>query len=246
MINRRNYLVIDGRSSLDFGVYISGGGTYKSPERSYEEVEVPGRNGVILIDKGHYKNIDVTYSAFIFDTFIEKFEENINALRSFLISRNGYVRIEDTYHPDEFRLGYYNDEFDPDIFEDFKAGQFDITFKCKPQRFLKSGELKLTHGTDFETKLCNPTNHKALPLIRAYGTGTFTIAGKRLQIRSANQYTDIDCDLQEAYKNTFATSCNNNIALTDGVFPCLEPGDNTISIPTSITKFEITPRWWTV
>jgi phage-related protein len=81
----------------------------------------------------------------------------------------------------------------------------------------------------------------ALPLIRAYGTGTFTINGITVQITSASSYTDIDCDLQECFKDTLATNCNGNVVLT--TFPELKPGENTISM-SGITKLEITPRWW--
>ena len=252
MKNGRNYLVIDGRNSMDFGVYISGAGTYKAPERNYEEIEIPGRNGVFLFDFGNYKNVDVSYEAFIaeqtkyYPMNYSRFEENIAAFRSFLISRDGYVRIEDTYHPDEFRLGYYNMEFDPDVHQSLMGAQFTITFKCKPQRFLKSGERKLTRGTDFSTNLRNPTNHTATPLIRAYGTGSVTIGSRTIVISRANSYTDIDTELQEAYKDTLATSCNDKIILSNGEFPVLKPGLNTVSTAATITRLEITPRWWTV
>ena len=44
----RNYIVFNGINCSDFGVYVSGQGTYDSPTREYEAISVPGRNGDIL------------------------------------------------------------------------------------------------------------------------------------------------------------------------------------------------------
>ena len=61
-----------------------------------------------------------------------------------------------------------------------------------------------------------------------------------MTISSANSYTDIDCDIMDAFKGS--TNCNGNIS---GSFPTLAPGDNTVDLPSSgITKIEIIPRWW--
>ena len=122
-----------------------------------------------------------------------------------------------------------------------KMGSFDLVFDCDPRMFLKSGEetLSLTAGIS----LNNPTLFDALPLIRAYGTGTLTIGSCSVTISTANSYTDIDCEAQEAYKGS--TNCNNNIILTNGEFPKLSAGINSISL-TGLSRLEITPRWWTL
>ena len=106
---------------------------------------------------------------------------------------------------------------------------------------LKAGEkpVEFTAAGSILNKQLTETK----PLIRAYGTGSFSIGGVAIQITSANGYTDIDCDLQEAYKDTLATNCNANIVLTNGVFPTLKSGSNAITL-SGITKLIITPRWW--
>ena len=233
----RNWITLDGKSFLDFGVFISGSGTYNAPERDVEKITVPGRNGELTVDKGRYKNISLKYPAFI----VSNFDDNIEGLRNFLLAQEGYKRLEDTYHPEEFRLARFSGEFVAKPIDELYAGQFDLEFDCYPQRFLKDGENVI------ETQAAITINNKymteAKPLIRAYGTGTFTISGVTVQITSANVYTDIDCDLQEAYTDTLATNCNANIVLTSGSFPVLKPGNNSISM-SGITKLEITPRWW--
>lgn len=236
----RNWLTFDGVSTKDFGVYISGGGTYNAPARSREVISVPGRNGDLIIDNGRYENTEVVYHAFIY----RNFGVNVEGLRNLLLSKTGYVRIEDTYHPEEFRLGVYSGDFQTDVVDWLEAGEFDLTFNCKPQRFLKSG-YDLTFGVDAysftaDGSLLNETRQIAKPLLRVYGTGTFTINGASMTISSANSYTDIDCDIMDAFKGS--TNCNGNIS---GSFPTLSPGENTIDLPASgITKIEIIPRWW--
>lgn len=233
----RNYIVYNGQSFLDFGVFISGAGTYDAPERDAEKVEIVGRNGDLTLDNGRYKNITVKYPAFICNEFSVRTE----ALRNFLLTQKGYVRLEDTYHPEEYRLARYAGGFTAKPVEWLVAGEFDLTFDCYPQRFLKAGEKPVEFTA--AGAIINKYLTEAKPLIRAYGTGSFSIGGIAIQITSANSYTDIDCDLQEAYKDTLATNCNANIVLTNGVFPTLKAGSNAITL-SGISKLEITPRWW--
>ena len=120
-----------------FGVTLSGVGTYNAPERDVEYVEVPGRNGDIIIDHGRFKNIEVTYPINIEDNL----PDNIAALTAFLTSQRGYQRLEDTRHPDEYRMACFAGplEVDPTGRHN-RYGEAEVVFICKPQRFLKSGE----------------------------------------------------------------------------------------------------------
>ena len=230
-----NFIVFNGKKLKDYGVFISGEAVFDAPKRDTTSVTVPGRNGELTLDNGRYENITIKYPAFI----VRSFKERISELRNFVLSQSGYQRLEDTYHPDEFRLAKWESDFSVKPDEALLAGEFDLKFNCYPQRFLKSGEnaIEITSATT----IINEQMTTALPLIRAYGTGTFTINGVTAQITSASSYTDIDCDLQECFKDTLATNCNENVVLT--TFPELKPGENTISM-SGITKLEITPRWW--
>lgn len=232
-----NTIVLNGKMLSDFGVFISGSGVFNAPERDVEIIEVPGRNGTLTRDNGRYKNISLTYPAFIY----EDFKDKVQALRNYLNSQKGYVRLEDSYHPNEFRLARVSGEFNADPVEELYGGKFELTFDCYPQRFLKSGEqiIEITANGSID----NVQYTTAKPLIRAYGTGSFSIGGVAVQITTASTYTDIDCDLQECYKDTLATNCNENVVLTNGKFPELVPGTNAITL-SGITMLEITPRWW--
>ena len=234
----RNWFIYDGKNSKDYGVYISGMGTYNAPERDIESLEIPGRNGELTIDNGRYRNIKVTYPAFI----IKDFNANISAFRNMLLTHRGYFKLADTYHPDEYRLARYSGGFTAEVLDSHIAGQFDINFDCYPQRFLNDGDKPIEFSAG--GSLYNKEDTTALPIIRAYGNGTLTINGVSIVITGASgTYTDLDCELMEAYKDTLATSKNANITMTDGRFFSLIPGANTISF-TGLSKIQITPKWW--
>lgn len=231
------HLVYNGKSTQDFGVWISGSGVWGAPERDVEHIEIPGRNGDLTVDNGRFKNITVKYPAFISRNFGERFD----SFRAFMTSSPGYHRLEDTYHPDEYRMAEYYQAIEPEPGTLNRSGQFDLEFYCKPQRYLKSGEKTIEFTTTGQ--IVNPTLFESKPLLRVYGTGSFGLGNQTITITSANVYTDIDCEIKDAFKGT--TNCNGNIRLSSGDFPVLRPGNNGVSL-NGISKIEITPRWYTI
>lgn len=142
----RNYFILDGIDSRDFGVYISGQGTFSAPQKAYQFYNIPGRNGALLGNEHRFENINVSYEAFIYSNF----DANIAAFRTFLLSLNGYKRLTDSYHPDEYRMAVYTGPFEPKVERTNDCGSFTITFSCKPQRWLLSGDTTYSwaSGTD--------------------------------------------------------------------------------------------------
>ena len=232
----RHWLLIDGKPTKDFGVYLSGNGTFKAPEKEVEEFTIPGRNGSFHYKNTRYKNVKIAYKGFIY----QNFRRNVAAFRSYLLSRSGYFRLEDTHNPGEFRLATYHEEFNPDVFADLTAAQFTINFDCKPERYLLSGEREVEFTAN--GKLINPTYFDAKPLITCYGSsGTVNIAGVRVSVTNVTTSCQLDCEEKE----TIPVSLNDKTTLTDGDYPVLKPGENTISF-TGFTKVVIKPRWWTL
>lgn len=167
-------LSFDNVSSRSYGVYITGEAVYNAPERDVEMISIPGRNGQFALDKGRFENIEVTYPAGIFAQNETDFANAISDFRNFLCSRDGYVRLTDEYNPNEYRMAIYKSglEVEPAM---LRAGEFEITFDCKPQRFLTSGETASTvsrGGT-----LTNPTLFESSPLLQVEGYGTINING---------------------------------------------------------------------
>lgn len=233
----KHFLTIDGKSTEDFNTWISGGGTYNSPERDVDTIEVAGRNGDLVIDNGRYRNIEVEYECFI----TERFGYNIHALRAYLGSLIGYKRLCDTYHPDVYRMALFSAGVDVKTTARNLAGEFTLSFNCKPQRFLVSGEMPVSFTED--GTIMNFTSFEAKPLLRVYGTGTIGVGSETITITTADEYTDIDCDLMDAYKGS--TNCNANITLDSGSFPTLPSGESGVTLD-GVTQIDIYPRWYTL
>ena len=172
-------LTIDGESSRTYGVYITGQAVYNAPQREVEMISIAGRNGKFALDKGRFENIEVTYPAGIYADTEEDFAEAVSNFRNYLCSRDGYVRIEDEYNPNEYRMGVYKSglEVTPKL---LKAGEFDITFDCKPQRWLKSGETAITVSSG--DAVTNPTLFESSPMLEVIGVGTIGIGGDNITV----------------------------------------------------------------
>lgn len=231
-----SYIIFNGINLQTFGVLVSGEATYNAPSRAVTEQVVPGRNGTLLIDGGRFDNIEVTYPVFIPEM------SNLDRLRETLLPVAGYVRLEDSYHPDEFRLASFADGINVSTSGRYNTeGQFDLSFNCKPQRFLKSGETVTTLTADGEIE--NPTPYPSKPLIRIYGTGTVGVGDVNITFDGSSEYVDLDCDIMDAFFG--ATNKNTAITLTPNRFPTLN-GITGITVGSGITQVDITPRWFRI
>lgn len=239
----RNYFILDGVDSRDFGIYISGQGVFGAPARSYDLVQVKGRNGDLINDYGNFDTGTFTYPAFI----CRNFRQNIADFRAFLLSRRGYKRLTDSYNPDEFRQVIFSGDFAPDVTPRNDAANFDIVFRAKPQRFLTSGEASVVAASGLV--LQNPTRFHALPLIVTNGTGYFSVENSEGTVTvtiapGAGGGVTVDCEMMDAYSGS--ANKNNFVSLSGYKFPTLAPGANRIRCGSGITRLTITPRWWTL
>lgn len=233
-----NYFMIEETSSLDFGVIISDAAVFSAPERAYEAINVPGRNGAVLFDEGYYKNITVSYEAAMLNK-----NTSLDGFRSWLMSFTGYVRLEDTYHPEEYRLAVVNNGLAVSTELANKIGRFTVSFDCKPQRFLKSGEISTRY--EASTTIFNPTHYTSKPLIRIYGHGVLGVGNDTVTIASNPlDYVDLDCDICDAYCR--ATNANSYVSLSGTDYPVFAVGSTGIMLGDNITAVEISPRWWTL
>ena len=173
-------------------------------------------------------------------TIAREFEGRFAAFKQALLAEGGYKRLEDTLHPDEYRLAYLAGPLEPETIPYNRAGTFALDFGCKPQRFLKSGEDVLTVVSG--GKLYNPTGCAALPLIRLTLTGDakLNVGGVQMSVAGHTGPMWIDCDLQDAYYN----NTNLNKYLTAPEFPVLGAGATQVSWSGGIDKCEVVPRWW--
>lgn len=173
--------IFDGENSRKYGVYISGQAVYNAPERDVEMITIPNRNGTFVLDNGRFNNIEVVYPAGIYADTEENFAKAVSDLRNFLCSRKGYCRLTDEYNPNEYRMAVYKSglEVTP---ANRKAGEFEIVFDCKPQRYLEEGEVPLTVSSG--DKVINPTLFDANPMLEVTGYGEITINGEVMTVNN--------------------------------------------------------------
>ena len=259
------YFVYGGVSSADYGIFISGPALFNAPQRDVTVVSVPGRNGDVVFDNNRFLNIDVTYDCFIPRGFTEKFEH----FKAAMLSMTGYQRIEDTYFPDHFREGYFIGPIQPVTGPLNRSGRFAITFRCKPQRYYKTGiraiiimtvggSTTINNRTPFTSKpliQIRSENAHAVCRLRNYKTSADLQAGNIYDVTINDNVTGtmyIDSETGNCYYErttsgkTVMVPINDKVLTASKGIPLLEPGANYILPTGDITRVAIQPRWWTI
>jgi phage-related protein len=234
-------IIFNDISSRDYDIQVEKLPDYETPEKDYDIIHVPGRNGDVIIDKGSYKNTRRRYQLSV-GSLTKDFVSMANAISEWLHSASGYARLEDSYEPEYYRMAMYKDS---GLIENLlgSAGRTSIAFNCKPQRFLKSGDESTVFseaGTIF-----NPTGFKSFPtiIINGNGAGVLRIGIYTVSVSSIDTSVTINSDIQDAYNGM--ENRNSTITLNNG-FPKLVPGENNISFSGGITSVEVIPKWWTL
>ena len=228
-----------GKCSNEIGVVVERYPNQNGPERRLEVIQIPGRNGDLIIDSGVYNNYAQSYEVY-FNASKNRTPKQSRMVREWLQTATGYQRLEDSYDPEFYRLAYFSGPAEIENIMN-QYGRMTISFMCKPQRWRKDGEtpLLLTASQTIYNEL-----FPALPLIKINGTGAgnLYVGGYTVEILSLDEYVMLDSDTQNAYKGTL----NKNSTISAQEFPVLQSGDNVVDWDGNITSIEITPRWWTV
>lgn len=235
-------LVFDGVNSHTYGVGLTGRDVYNAPERDVELITIPGRNGEYALDKKRYRNIDITYHAGMFDTNQPDFAKRISDFKNELLSRRGYKRLEDEYDVNVFRMGIFKSglEVNPVTYQ--RAGEFDLTFTCKPQRFLKSGEEKST----ITTGIVNPTQYDSKPLLEVEGYGDIDINGQKISIQNEEIGETLVYSSAVAYADVLNVTMNDVLANGDTFSPPVRFNCTIRRNPQQVSTVELTGTPWTV
>lgn len=268
-----NSLTFDGINSIDYGIYITGEAVYNAPERAVEMVAIPGKNGALAMDDGRFENIEVTYPAGTFGDDQPDYRDKVREFRNILAARYGYVRLVDTYNPDEYRLALYKSGLEVESVRYSTAGEFDITFECKPQRFLIVGDLPYDFVTSYQgltdennvqlatengadidggitlsNAIANPTLFDSKPLLKITGSGTVSIGSQIITVSGVSDATTvyIDCESMEIYTLSGNTpiGASSHVSFNSNDFPVISAGSSGFTYTTQAV--EVIPRWWRI
>ena len=239
-------ITFNGITSTSLGIKVWTAPEYSTPEKDVTSVHVPGRNGDILIDNGVYKNATRTYQVSLYDTSHD-YTYLSHVIANWVHSANGYARLEDSYDSTVYRMAVYAESM---TFSNVlnKATVAKLTFSCKPQRFLKTGESEVT----VSSSITNNTRFTSRPKITVTksgsGIGSFTFGGTTVTIALGSPTTIvIDSELRDCYYISGGTIQNGNIYVSfSNGFPELKPGSNAITGKSSISTVKVVPNWWTI
>lgn len=175
-----NEFTFGGASTSDYGLVVEGPGNYSAPARAVEVINIPGRDGAFALDKGYYENVPVEFNVVAKGATQADFDDVISAFRNAIVVQKGYARLEELYHPGEYRMARYAGGFDEDPAFHGNGAIFKVKFDCKPQRYLTDGETAVS--VDDGDTLTNPTLFEAHPLLMVEGAGAVTVNGYSIQI----------------------------------------------------------------
>lgn len=146
--DKNGTILYNGKSSADFGMFVQKLPVLRRPERDGQTVYVPGRNGAIVIENCTYKNYVQPYEIALTDT-----EQGVaiasRAVSEWLLNTQGYIRLEDSFEPDVYRMARFAGPLDIEQIME-QDGKAVIEFDCMPQRYCKFGEaeMRVRNNTD--------------------------------------------------------------------------------------------------
>ena len=242
----RNYFTFNGTDSRDYGLYISGTGRIQIPDAGYEFVQIPGRPGDLIPGKPRAMNELLTYPAFIPPYYVNgvlvRYPEMVSRLRSWLLSEKGYKVLVDSYDPAHYRLACFTG---PTAFEStimLNAGSFELSFNCKPQRYLVDESDAFTLAAGATRTVSKPGFFYSEPLINVTGNGSFSVGDVEITV-AENSLTGpiaIDCRLMDCY-DANGVNANRYVAISGFEFPVIE--DGTV-VDAGDVALAVNPRWY--
>lgn len=231
----KKYFKIGAQKTSFFKVGVSGYQLYNAPSRDIDTYHIHGRNGDIIADHGCFNNRKIVYNCWIAHTFKDDFDDFRDYLMSF---SDKYYELTDNYHPDHLYMARVVGPIDPKPSVMLRAGEFDVEFDAKPQRFRIDGMSWKEAGT-----ITNPTRHNCYPVLEISGAGTVTINEQTIKVNAGASFPiTVDCEILEGVDSS-NTLCNSFVELPlDAVY--LKPGENTVT--GSGCTVRVKPRWFDV
>lgn len=215
--------------------------TIENAVRDIESVEVPGRDGVVLIDNDRYKDVPFSPKFLMWkkDTF-ESFEEQQNAVSNFLSASYGYSDMIIWNNSNYTYSARVVDNIRINLIDEVSV-EIEVNFSIKPTKYLSDSlnPVTVTNGSTLK----NIGKAVSNPVITLTGTGnvTLTINSKIYVFKNINEGIVVDSE------NEVVTSLDGYQPQWDKAYtwplPVLGLGDSKISWDNSAFKVSVTPRW---
>lgn len=229
-----NTFTYNGTASSTYGLIIEHRPVVTFPKKVIESINIPGRSGNLLYDTGAYNNVTVSYQV----AYQGNVRANAMTVANWLY-QSDYCDLTDDYESLYYRKAIYTS---PMTVTDILgvAGRANLSFECKPQRYLISGKTKLTPVKD--SAITNDYQ-PALPVVIVTGSGNGTVTIGNTTVTITGQTAEITLDSERQTAESGGNNANSLISLSNG-FPVLAPGSNTVTWDGGVTKVEVYPNWW--
>ena len=253
--NKQGLIVYNGESSADYGMVVSEAPEFERPRRKQTVFSVPGRNGDVVYQEDAWDDVVRSYSVWLSRSKTVDLAKTVNAFSAWLNSQKGYLRLEDSFETDIFRLAYYSGGNDISN-ELMQYGETKLTFTCRPERFLKEGAEPIRCELDNQAKtFFNPTRFTAKPLIKiGFSSGTYSNYGvvwnpttTLTPLFKLNGTFSGIITIDSETQDVIGPAGENLNSCFEGEFPMFTPGQIYFKADTtSLTSLEVIPRYFTI
>ena len=158
----------NGHSSDEFGIKIERFPGLNRPARKYTASNVPGRNGNLYELQDAWEEVIQSYEIYAGGQS-KNSPQDFMRIMEWLSEPNGYAVLTDSYDVDHYREAVFVDAMD--IANSWnRYGRAVVTFRCRPERFLSSGQTVQIDFTD--TTLIGYVNSWSLNIRESAPSGT--------------------------------------------------------------------------
>ncbi|BED92025.1 MAG: phage tail family protein [Candidatus Improbicoccus pseudotrichonymphae] len=230
-----NYIIWNDTDSRTIpGLLISEFPAITKPKIRTQITEIEGKDGDI-IDKIGYQSYEKIIKIGLLGNF------DINKIIKYFTG-NGHLILSS--EPDKYYICEILESIDYERLIKFRTAN--VKFHTQPFKYLKDEEsIDVTITNQTSITVTNQGLEPSKPVITLYGNDEVSLDINSLtvfQVVIDDEYITVDSNLEDAYKGSITNLKNRQMT---GIFPVLNPGENTITWTGILTRIVIEPksRW---
>lgn len=212
-----------------------------SSEIDYQTIEVPGRDGDLVVLNNRRKSFIQEIPVIYVGEYSERYQ-HLDDFRQAMLSDGLFHDLSFNNEPGFIYRAAFLSAFK--VNRTYNEFTQTLQFNMMPYKYLTSGQNKQTAKPGDSVGLYNVGNIVAKPLIKLTGSGDFkiSIAGQVLNLKGVDGGIIMDSKAQTA-TNLAGTRTQFDKMYND--FLTVDPGNHTLTFSESDNDatLEITPRW---
>lgn len=231
----------NGLKSTDFNMYINAEYEIASSIPDYKTVEVPGRDGDLIIPNDRYKSFVQELPIIYLGKYKETMRK-IDKARQIMLGDSNWHDFLFSFDPDHIYCAAYLSSFP--IKKTVTGITQTLQFNMMPYKYLKSGQVVTQFHVGDNQKIKKEGTLDAKPWIRITGKGSMTIdiGDSSLSLKGIDGGIIMDSEAQIC-SDLSGTRTQYDKMYGDFIEITGASGNKTVSIHGDIDKFEIKPRW---